>query len=268
MLGAFMTDINLGIYTARLEPARCIYATSERLAIRWHTFENVRFKDFVHGLAGSRWEPRTTVSISSEKRSLTDAGESNLGAKITVERLFQIVNTFLRDDTIVVADVGDALFGAADLFIHQRTEFLGPAYYASMGFAVPAAIGAEIANPALRPLVLVGDGAFQMTGTELSTAVRYGLRPVVIVLNNRGYGTERHMQDGVYNDVLEWRYHKLPEMLGAGQGWLAETEGELVRALNDAEKNTQSFSLIEVRLDQNDRSPALKRLAERLAKRL
>ena len=268
MLGAFMTDINLGIYTARLEPARCIYATSERLAIRWHTFENVRFKDFVRGLVESKWQPRSEVSTAREKRALTGVSDFHPDAKITVERLFQIVNTFLRDDTIVVADVGDALFGAADLCIHERAEFLGPAYYASMGFAVPAAIGAEIANPTLRPLVLVGDGAFQMTGTELATAVRYGLRPVVIVLNNRGYGTERHMQDGPYNDVLEWRYHRLPELLGAGCGWVAETEGDLTRALAEAQENTAGFSLIEVRLDPLDRSPALERLAERLAKRL
>lgn len=50
LLGAFMTDINLGIYTARLDPARSIYATSEKLSIRYHTYEEVRFKDFVDGL--------------------------------------------------------------------------------------------------------------------------------------------------------------------------------------------------------------------------
>ncbi len=117
---------------------------------------------------------------------------------------------------VVVADVGDALFGASDLYIHRRTEFLGPAYYASMGFAVPAAIGAQSARPEWRPLVLVGDGAFQMTGMELSTAVRYGLNPVVVVLNNAGYGTERHIHDGPFNDVLRWQYHRLPEVLRRG----------------------------------------------------
>ncbi|MHB8524199.1 MAG: thiamine pyrophosphate-binding protein, partial [Limisphaerales bacterium] len=54
LLGAFMTDINLGIYTARLDPARSIYVTSERLAIRYHTFENVGFADFVRGLVRAR----------------------------------------------------------------------------------------------------------------------------------------------------------------------------------------------------------------------
>ena len=112
-----------------------------------------------------------------------------------------------------------AIFSSAD-----RTEFLGPAYYASMGFAVPAALGAQLARPDLRPLVLVGDGAFQMTGMELSTIARCGLNPVVVVLNNAGYGTERHIHDGPFNDVLNWNYHRLPDLLGCGRAFLVKTE--------------------------------------------
>jgi len=179
--------------------------------------------------------------------------------------LFQRLNSFLSSNTIVVADVGDALFGAADLFIHERTEFIGPAYYASMGFAVPAAIGAQLAAPKSRPLVLVGDGAFQMTGVELSTAARYKLNPIVIVLNNGGYGTERQIQDGPYNDLFPWRYDRIPELLQAGRGFVISTERELDEALEAAEQHTASFCLLEVRLDPQDRSPALQRLAKRLA---
>jgi len=190
------------------------------------------------------------------------------GKRLSVKTLFERLNGFLTNDTVVVADVGDALFGAADLYIHDRTEFLGPAYYASMGFAVPAGIGAQLANSKLRPLVLVGDGAFQMTGMELSTAVRYKLNPIIVVLNNAGYGTERQMQDGPYNDVVGWQYHRLPEIFGAGRGFLIQTENELDAALESAKRHIESFCLLEVRLDPGDRSPALQRLAERLAKNI
>ncbi len=266
MLGTFMTDINLGIYTARLEPARAINATSEKLSIRYHNFEEVRFKDFVRGLVDAKIPPLQNTALPTPpppKPFLVQPAD-----KITIKRFFERINTFLSDNTIVITDVGDSLFGAADLSIHQKTEFLGPAYYASMGFAVPAAVGAEIADPALRPLVIVGDGAFQMTGMELSTAVRYGLKPIVIVLNNGGYGTERHMQDGPYNDVLRWQYSRLPDLLGAGKGFIVETEADLESALCGALAYKESFSLIEVRLDPLDRSPALERLAKGLAKRL
>ena len=137
-----------------------------------------------------------------------------------------------------------------------------------MGFAVPASIGAQLANPKSRPLVLVGDGAFQMTGMELATAARYKLNPVVIVLNNRGFGTERHMQDCPYNDVWPWQYSQLPQVLGAGRGFVVQTEEDLDRALTEAERSTESYCLLDVHLDPWDRSPALDRLAARLAKRL
>ena len=266
LLGAFMTDINLGIYTAKLDLGKAIYATSEKLAIRHHTFENVRFKDFVRGLLAADLPPhengpRPAPPSPREFVAVPDA-------PVTIARLFERVNAFLTERTIVIADVGNALFGASDLFIRGRTEFLGPAYYASMGFAVPAALGAQMARPELRPLVLVGDGAFQMTGVELSTIARCGLNPVVIVLNNAGYGTERHIHDGPFNDVLPWAYHKLPELFGKGRAFLVETESQLDAALDAAAKHTASYCLLDVHLDPFDKSAALGRLAERMAKNI
>ena len=266
MLGAFMTDTNLGVFTARLDPNRSIYVTSEKLSIRYHSYEDVRFKDFVRGLLRSKLRRRKLGKIPHPPRSRTF--KSIPGQKMTVQRLFQRLNAFLDDETAVVADVGDVLFGATDLFIHRRTEFLGAAYYTSMGFAVPASIGVQLANPKSRALVLVGDGAFQMTGMELSTAVRYGLNPIVVVFNNRGYGTERPMQDGPYNDVATWRFHRLTEVFGAGRSFLVKTEDELDEALQAAHRYRESFALIEVMLDPHDHTPALERLTAGLGKRV
>ncbi len=112
--------------------------------------------------------------------------------------------------------------------------------------------------------MLVGDGAFQMTGMELSTAVRLGLAPIVVVLNNHGYGTERQIADGPFNDILNWRFSKVPEVLGAGRGFAVKTVGELREALAAALANTDSFSLLDVDLAMDDTSPALLRLGERL----
>ena len=266
MLGAFMTDTNLGIFTARLDSARCIAATTERLSIGYHYYDGVRFKDFLGGLLKAPLRRRAAPKIPRPPQ--TPTFHSSGKKKITVRRLFQRLNSFLRENTMVISDVGDALFGAADLNIHQHTEFLGTAYYASMGFAVPAAIGAQLGRPERRPLVLVGDGAFQMTGMELTTAARHRLNPIVIVLNNAGYGTERHIQDGPYNDVAPWNYHLLPDVIGHGRGFSVETEEQLENGLRLAEMETETFTILDVHLDQYDRSPALDRLARNLAKRL
>ncbi|MDX2227504.1 MAG: thiamine pyrophosphate-binding protein [Verrucomicrobiae bacterium] len=265
MLGVFMTDINLGIYTAQLDPGRSIYATSERLSIRHHSYDNVRFTDFLHGLLRARLRRRPLPRISRPAPVFKGRPASGpTGILNLCERL----NAFLDDRTIVIADVGDCLFGAADLTIHHRTEFLATAYYASLGFAVPGAIGAQMASPKSRPLVLVGDGAFQMTGMELATVARYGLNPIIVVFNNSGYSTERPMKDGPFNDVWNWQFHKLPEVLGAGRGFLVRTVGELDTALEAARADTKTFSILNVIIPKDDRSPAMRRLTERLAARI
>ena len=264
MLGAFMTDTNLGVFTARLDPGRSIYATSEKLSIRHHSYEDVRFKDFINGLLRAKLRRRALGKIPRPPE--VTPFKAVPGRSVSVRRLFERLNAFLDDRTVVICDIGDVLFGAADLHIHQRTEFLGPAYYTSMGFAVPAALGAQMANPKLRPLVLVGDGAFQMTGWELASIARQGLNPIVVVFNNSGYGTERPMQNGPYNDVATVRYHRMPELLGTGKSFLVHTEDELDDALHAASSHKKSYVLIEVKLAPRDCSPALQRLTARFSK--
>jgi indolepyruvate decarboxylase len=267
MLGCFLSDINLGIFTAKLDPSRCINATSEDLQIRHHHYHDVRLDDFIRGLQARDLKPvrRPVPSRPAEARGPW-AVEPD--APVTSARLFARLNRLLDDQTVVIADIGDALFGAADLVMSRRTEFISPAYYTSMGFAIPAAVGAGVANRGLRPLVIVGDGAFQMTGMELATVARYGLNPIVVVLNNRGYMTERFLLEGSFNDIHEWAYHKVPEVLGAGLGLEVRTEGDLESALAAALANTAGFSLLNVHLDKLDKSPALERLTERLSRRV
>jgi indolepyruvate decarboxylase len=266
LLGAFMSDINLGIYTAQLDPARCIYATSEALQISHHHFHGVLLSDFIQGLAEANLHapprclpPRADAGVAAYRLRAEDP--------VTITRLMQRLNQTLDESTVVIADVGDALFASSDLVIRQQTEFLSPAYYASMGFAVPAALGVMIARPELRPMVIVGDGAFQMTAMELSTIVRRGLSPILIVLDNGGYGTERllHPGDHAFNEIHPWHYHKLPEVLGGGTGYEVRTEGEFDAALTAAIADRRGMSLIQVHLPRNDCSQPLRRLAARLS---
>jgi indolepyruvate decarboxylase len=137
-----------------------------------------------------------------------------------------------------------------------------------MGFAIPAAVGVQVADRGLRPLVLVGDGAFQMTCMELSTAVRHDFNPIVVVLNNKGYTTERFLQEGPFNDILNWNYHRLPDLLGGGWGFEIHTVGDLRQSLRAALEHKDSFSILNVHLRPDDISPALSRLSARLSKKI
>ncbi len=265
MLGVFMTDINLGINTAQLNPQRSVQINEGLVTIKHHHYADIRLEDMIRGLtkfplkaARRRWPAPT----------LPQAFKSIAKKNITVNRFFARLNHFLGPKNVVICDIGDSLLGAADLTIHRRTEFISPAYYTSMGFAVPAAIGAQMRNPKLRPVVFVGDGAFQMTGQEISTIARYGLNPIIFVLNNKGYTTERFIHDGPYNDIHEWAYHLWPQIVRKGWGCEVHTEGELEDALRQARLNSTSFSLINVQLDPFDHSDALLRLGRAMGKNI
>lgn len=269
LLGALMTDIDFGMAVTPIDQSHTIYATSEKLSIRHHNFENVGLQYFIRSLRSANITRREPLRLGSySNRSAATSFLADIGKKITVQRLFLRLASFITADTIVIADVGDSLFGALDLVIQRDTEFLAPAFYTSMGFAVPAAVGAQLADPKLRPLVIVGDGAFQMTGMEISTAVRYQLNPIVIVLNNDGYGTERRLLDGPFNDLQHWEYKNIPGIVGGGRGFIVNTEDEFDIALEAANQYADGFCILDVRLDPNDGSAALKRLTDVLGKRV
>lgn len=271
LLGALMTDINFSISPTPIEQSKSIYVTSEKLSIKYHNFENVLLQDFLISLIEAPLERKDFVLV--EKQGNIKNNNKHFSAarnqKITVKRLFERLNFSITDNRIVIADVGDSLFGALDLTVHGQTDFLSPAYYCSMGFAVPAAIGAQLASPTLRPIVIVGDGAFQMTGMEISTIIRFALNPIIIILNNKGYGTERPMLDGPFNDILPWNYYRIPEIIGHGKGFVIETEDQLEESLSAAERiYSKDLCVLDVHLDIHDGSPALQRLTESLGKKV
>jgi len=272
LLGALMTDINFSISPTPIEQSSSIYVSSEKLTIKHHNFDNILSQDFLASLIEAPLAIKDFVLVGKQSNTNNYNNKHFSVArnqKITVKRLFERLNFSITDSSIIIADVGDSLFGSLDLTIHGQTDFLSPAYYCSMGFAVPAAIGAQLAKPSLRPIVIVGDGAFQMTGMEISTITRFALNPVIIVLNNNGYGTERPMFDGPFNDVLRWNYYRIPEIIGHGKAFLIETEGQLEDSLSAAEKfYSKDLCILDVRLDPHDGSPALQRLTESLGKKV
>lgn len=265
-LGAMLTDLDTGIFTANLDPAKMIQSTADSLIVRRHEYPTIDLTTYLNALCDAPLRPRPPLPPSCHAAAVEFTPEP--GAAITVARVFECLDANLSEDIAVVADPGDALFGAIDLTIHSRTEFIACAYYASLGFAVPAAIALQLAEPNWRPLILVGDGAFQMTGMELSTAARYGLSPIAIVLDNAGYGTERPMLDGEFNDVHAWSVSKLPEVIRSGKGYVATTEDEFAATLNTVLADPGELRIIHVQLAQDDFSPALRRLTSNLRKRV
>lgn len=232
ILGLIMSDVDTGIFTAKLNQDNKIIANAEGIKIKNHHYHNVLFYDFLNSLPAIKVNKKFQVDYPRNLNNKTSF-EPKKNQKITAPRVFECIQSFLKPEHILVTDVGDCLFGSEDLVL-EKNSFLASAYFATLGFGTPGAIGAQIAVPERRVISIVGDGAFQMTCMELSTAVRYHLDPVIIVLNNHGYGTERPLCEGAYNDILDWDYTKIPQVLQGGVGIKVKTEEELKKALQTA----------------------------------
>ncbi len=192
------------------------------------------------------------------------------GVAITVRRLVAALNARLNTDMVVVVDPGDALFAAADLRLPAASDFLACGYWASLGFAIPACIGVwgGADNPKVKPLVVLGDGSFLMSANELATLARYQIPALVVVLDNGGYGTERPMLDGPFNDVQPVDHVALALAYGFQAAQRVQLEDDLEHALTDLLAFDNGPTLLAVEIQPGDVSDVLRNLTAALAKRV
>jgi len=180
-LGTLLTDMNLGSRPPSITRDRSIWAVGGRVNVSYHTYTDVHIRDFVRGLMRVRLrrhrEPVDTVTTSRTPGGrLAPPPRDRCAAR---GEPVPARPSRLRGGR----RVGRHAVRRLDVRVERDGGYLAQGYYASMGFGVPGALGAEIAT-GLRPLVLCGDGAFQMTGPEIAHAPRYGLKPIVLLINN------------------------------------------------------------------------------------
>jgi len=184
---------------------------------------------------------------------------------LTLEYVFDTIGQNIEDEHIVISDIGESLFGMIDVPV-SHGQFLCMAYYTSMSFSTPAAIGVKFAKPAARPIIIVGDGAFQMTGSEFSSHIRYGLNTIVIILNNKGYSTERAIMDGKFNDIHNWHYEKIVDLMDGGVGKLIDTPVGFGHFLNEAIEDKDQSYVMNVQISPSDMSPVMRSIAQKMCR--
>lgn len=264
-LGEFISDVLLGFTTNSLDRQRSIVLSMEKKQVGLHSYEDIELKHILEGLLKADINHRAEFINPNKTEAYAPLAKADYDNAINVEALFRILSTHICEGDIITSDTGDALLGAIGIKTGMRSRFFSDAYYLSMGFAVPAAIGAMKANPDSKCFTIVGDGAFQMTGTELSTAAKFKMAPVVIVINNDGYGTQRHIIDGDFNNINMWNYTKLTDLINYGKSVQVKTCGDLENALKEA-RDYKELYFIEVIVPKGDCSLSLRRMGEALGR--
>ena len=193
------------------------------------------------------------------------AAPVDLEGPLTQAQLWSVLGGALPEGTAVLADTGTSYWGAAGMPLPADTVFSGQPIWSSIGYALPAVLGQGLAEPARRPVLVIGDGAAQMTVQELSTIAAAGVAPVVLLLDNRGYTIERALQSprAVYNDVAAWDWRALVTGLTGGRAGYADaaTGEELTDALVEAFADTSRMRVVRAVLDADDTPPLIDELA-------
>jgi indolepyruvate decarboxylase len=246
MLGEDVSDVNFGMKAANLRSAEVVRCVLSKVKAVHRTFEGVSLRDLVSKLC----EAQTKNKWYGLPATAVQAQAAQAASIITTDGIIDTLNRFFQEygEMPTISDTGELLFATLRL---QATSIIGASFYGTMGFAVPAAIGYTIESKK-RPLVLVGDGAFQMTGQEICHCTRYGINPIVIVSNNRVWGMEQLFHPSTINNLVDWPYAKMAELWG-GKGYVCKTANEFWGALKDA-KEQKVFSLIEVETSGSERS--------------
>ncbi len=265
--GVEFSDLNSGFFTQRITRERTIELGAQTASVGYATFEPVtigaalsELGNLVAALPRGDGHPAPAQG---------PAGETSPDQPLSQRSLWRQVAAFLQPGDIVLADQGTSFYGMATRRLLADVTFLGQPLWASIGYTLPALLGATLAAPGRRAVLLVGDGAAQMTVQELSTVLRQGLAPTVIVIDNGGYTVERaiHGPGEAYNDIAAWDWTALPALFAPGQAATvrrAATESQLAAALAAAAGSAQ-FTLIQAVVPTMDVPDLLTSLAQAAA---
>ena len=260
LLGVILSDTNFGVSQRQIDLRHTIHANDRQVTLGFHTYADIPLAALIAALlarSGSRSPALQTHEPPSTQPAPCPAGLVADDRTIAPDDIARAINDLMaRHGRMPLAvDVGDCLFTSMDI---DHTHRVAPGYYATMGFGVPAGLGLQAAS-GRRALILVGDGAFQMTGWELGNCSRYGWDPIVVVFNNAAWGMLQSFQpESAFNRLGEWNFSSMAAGMG-GDGMRARTRAELADALARAVATRGRFQLIEAMIPPGELSATLKR---------
>jgi len=267
--GVQFTDLVSGFFSQRIDLARTIDIGAAQATVSGRMFAPIDINAALAALAAILRERGITSPAPVAIAAAIPDEHSHADAELTQKMLWDKLCDALTPGNIVLADQGTCFYGMAGHRLPRGVTFIGQPLWASIGYTLPAALGAALAQPGRRVVLLIGDGAAQLTVQEIGVMAREGVSPVIVVVNNGGYTVERaiHGPDAYYNDITGWRWLEVPGALGVTDSLTVtvRTCGELDDALTAAAAHSDRMVLIEAILRPDDVPPLLQEIAESAA---
>ncbi|MFY9937002.1 MAG: thiamine pyrophosphate-dependent enzyme, partial [Silvibacterium sp.] len=267
--GTLLSDYATTGFTAMIDPKKLLLALPGEVRLPGATYAGVQLADFLGALAGRvRRNDASLVEFARGKMREEPPADAP-GNALTIAEVSRQVHDALGRDTALLVETGDSWFHGLRMRLPEGCRFEIQFQAGSIGWSVPATLGYEMGfTTPTRVIAMIGDGSFQVTAQEVSTMIRYGTRPIIILVNNRGYIIEDAIHQGPYNKIKNWDYAGLMKDWtndeGRGLGLHAKSAGELTAALTRATTH-DGPCLIEVAIDPQDCSVDMREWGTRVA---
>lgn len=269
-IGVQYTDTTTAGFSQDIDEKVVVDLHYERATISGRNFAPIALKDALQALhevmtSGIEITPKPLcATIHPHEQHGTDEED------IRQDDLWHIIADHLDHNNLVFADQGTAYFGISDVRLPEGVTCYGQPMWGSIGYTLPASLGAAIASPHKRSVLLIGDGSALLTIQEIAVMLKEAIHPVIILINNDGYTVERaiHGENQRYNDIPACNWHLMPQAFGANEEnslvLKAETAGQLKEALKKAAATTEKMVFLEVMTDKHDIPPLLVDISEAL----
>ena len=267
--GTLLSDYATTGFTAMIDPKKLLLALPGEVRLPGATYAGVQLADFLGALAGRvRRNDASLVEFARGKMREEPPADAP-GNALTIAEVSRQIHDALGRDTALLVETGDSWFHGLRMRLPEGCRFEIQFQAGSIGWSVPATLGYEMGfTTPTRVIAMIGDGSFQVTAQEVSTMIRYGMRPIIILVNNRGYIIEDAIHQGPYNKIKNWDYAGLMKDWtndeGRGLGLHAKSAGELTAALTRATTH-DGPCLIEVAIDPQDCSVDMREWGTRVA---
>lgn len=225
-IGPLLSDSNTGGFTRKIKDENLILLHPLYCKIKGTLYKGVHFYPILQKLY-NRLDASKIISPRPPKPTITNYHDRKSPADISLASLLHSIGPYLKENDTIIPEVGTVQFASPDIQFTKNNSIITQIFYSSIGFSLPAAVGAAFAKRELNPespgriVLLEGDGSAQMTIQELGTMVRHQLDITVFLLNNSGYSIERAIwgpQQG-YNDICpDWKWTMLLSAFGGTPG--------------------------------------------------
>ena len=268
-IGVEFTDNTTAGFSMEIDPARTVDLKAHVAKVGSETFTPLSLQRSMEILTTILKEHHTEgTSVEGDAQAIASPDISD--APLTQDNLWSQVTGALSSENIVVADQGTSYFGMSTHRLPAGAFFIGQPMWGSIGYTLPAMFGAGMADRSKRPILLIGDGAAQLTVQELGQMIREGLPAVIILVNNDGYTVERviHGPEERYNEIPTWRWELALPFFGAREEdslvLRASTGQELAEALKVTADNPEKLVFLEVVTSYDDAPEELRKAVEGL----